>query len=70
MLYEIDGKFYVLASNKYREVKVNKDMTGGYDVKVVDTAKPIERSAGIKEKVRPISVEEAYNKKKKNKDIE
>ena len=65
MLYEIDGKIYVLASNKYREVKVEKDSNGGYDVKAVVTSEPIERSPEVKEKANMISTEEAYKKKVK-----
>lgn len=70
MLYEIDGKFYVLASNKYREVKIEKDLNGGYNVKVVETAKPIEKTPQVKEKAQFISVEEAYTKRNRNKGIE
>lgn len=70
MIFEIDGKFYVLASNKYREVKIEKDGNGGYNVKVVETAKPIEKTPQIKEKARNITVEEAYTKRNRNKGIE
>lgn len=70
MIFEIDGKFYVLASNKYREVKIEKDVNGGYNVKVVETAKPIEKTPQIKEKARNITVEEAYTKRNRNKGIE
>lgn len=70
MIYEIDGKFYVLASNKYREVKVEKDSNGGYNVKAIDSAEPIERTPEVKEKVKTISVEEAFRKKSKTKGIE
>lgn len=65
MLYEIDGKIYVLASNKYKEVRVEKDSNGGYDVKIVTTSKPIERSPEVKEKAHMISTEEAYKKRSK-----
>ena len=70
MMFELDGKFYILASNKYREVKVNKDLNGGYDIKVVEGSEPIERSEKIKSKIRSISVEEAFKKKKKVKNID
>lgn len=70
MLYEIDGKFYVLASNKYREVKVERNSKGEYDVKLVETSKPIVRTPQIKEKAQFISVEEAYAKRNRNKGIE
>lgn len=70
MLYEIDGKFYVLASNKYREVKVEKDLNGAFDVKVIEKSEPIEKTPKIREKAQPISVEEAYARRNRNKGIE
>lgn len=69
MIFELDGKFYILASNKYREVRVDKDLNG-YDVKVVEGSEPIEKSDKIKSKIRSISVEEAFKKKKKAKNID
>lgn len=70
MLYEIDGKIYILASNKYREVKIEKDSKNGYDVKVVLDARPLERTFELRAKAKNITVEEAYDKKRKNKGIE
>lgn len=70
MLYEIDGKFYVLASNKYREVRVEKNSKGEYDVKLVETSEPIEKTPQIKEKANLISVEEVYKSRNKIKGIE
>lgn len=70
MLYEIDGKFYVLASNKYREVKVEKDAKGGYDVKTVETSEPIEKTPQLRAKANLISTGEAYMKRNRNKGIE
>lgn len=70
MLYEIDGKFYVLASNKYREVRVEKTSKGEYDVKLVETSEPIVRTPQVKEKTQTVSVEEAYAKRNRNKGIE
>ena len=70
MLYEIDGKIYVLASNYYREVKVEKDLNGGYNVKLVETSEPIEKTPEIKEKAKIISIEKAFGKKNKAKIID
>lgn len=70
MLYEIDGKFYVLASNKYREVRVEKTSKGEYDVKLVETSEPIEKTPQLREKANLISTEEAYMKRNKSKGIE
>lgn len=70
MLYEIDGKFYVLASNKYREVRVEKTSKGEYDVKLVEASEPIEKTPKIREKAQTVSVEEAYAKRNRNKGIE
>ena len=70
MLYEIDGKFYVLASNKYREVKVEKDAKGGYDVKLIETSEPIEKTPQLRAKANLISTEEAYKNRSKIKGIE
>lgn len=59
MLYNIDGKFYILASNKYREVVVKKEK-GAYKVEPVKNGKIIER---IHNEIKPqLSVEEAYKK--------
>lgn len=70
MLYEIDGKFYVLASNKYREVKVEKDLNGTFDVKAIEKSEPIEKTPQLREKAQLISVEEAYARRNRNKGIE
>lgn len=70
MLYEIDGKFYILASNKYREVRVERNSKGEYDVKLIETATPIEKTPQVKEKTQTVSVEEAYAKRNRNKGIE
>lgn len=70
MLYEIDGKIYVLASNKYREVTIDKDKTGGYDVKVVKTSTPIEKTSQVKERARFITVEQAHEQRRRSKDVE
>lgn len=59
MLYYIDGKFYILANNKYREVTVTKHGKE-YNVEVVPNSKKIEY---VHNESRPqVSVEEAYNK--------
>lgn len=59
MLYNIDGKFYILASNKYREVVVKREK-GAYKVEPVKNGKIIER---IHNEMKPqLSVEEAYKK--------
>ncbi len=50
MLYEIDGKYYVLASRRYIQVDVSTDGKGGYDVKAKDGVEPIEYSDNIKAK--------------------
>lgn len=70
MLYEIDGKFYILASGKYREIKIEKDSNDGYDVKLIESGKIIEKTSIDKEKVHHISLEEAYKKKFKTKNID
>ena len=59
MLYNIDGKFYILASNKYREVVVKREK-GAYKVEPVKNGKIIER---IHNEMKPqLSVEEVYKK--------
>ena len=59
MLYNIDGKFYILASNKYREVVVKREK-GAYKVEPVKNGRIIER---IHNEIKPqLSVEEAYKK--------
>lgn len=58
MIYEIDGKYYILASHKFREVIIDKK-DGEYDVKLVDKAEPIERTPNIKAQL--VSVEQAYS---------
>lgn len=59
MLYNIDGKFYILASNKYREVVVKREK-GAYKVEPVKNGKIIER---VHNEIKPqVSVEEAYKK--------
>lgn len=63
MLYEIDGKYYVLASRRYIQVTISKDANGGYDVTPVKNAEPIEYSKNIK--VKTTTVEEAFNSKSK-----
>lgn len=69
MVYEIDGKFYVLASNKYREVEISKVSGNEYDVKLVDNVAPIEKTEKIK--ANSISVKEAYERRNaKNRNIE
>lgn len=70
MLYEIDGKFYVLASNKYREVRVEKTSKGEYDVKLVEASEPIVRTPQLRAKANLISTGEAYMKRNRNKGIE
>lgn len=70
MLYEIDGKFYILASNKFREVRVERNSKGEYGVKLIETSEPIEKTPQLRAKSNLISTEEAYMKKNKNKGIE
>ena len=50
MLYEIDGKYYVLASRRYIQVDVSTDGKGGYDVKAKEGVEPMEYSDNIKAK--------------------
>lgn len=61
MLYEIDGKYYVLAARKFRQVEVSKN-GNDYDVKVVKNVEPIEYSKNINYK--RISVSQAKTKKR------
>lgn len=69
MVYEIDGKFYILASQKYREVSIEKKSDGSYDVKLNEKAEPIEKVPSIK--AQSISVENAYSKRSfKSKNID
>ena len=42
MVYEIDGKHYVMANHKFYEVTVKKQGTKGYDVHLVDGGKILE----------------------------
>lgn len=59
MLYNIDGKFYILASNKYREVVVKKEKNT-FKVEPLKNGKIIER---VHNEIKPqVSVEEAYKK--------
>ena len=62
MLYNIDGKYYILASRKYRQVTILKDKDNGYDVKLIENAKPIEYSKNIN--AIQVKIEEAYNNTK------
>lgn len=59
MIYNIDGKFFILVSNKYKEIVVKKEKNI-LRVVPVKGGKVIER---IHNDIKPqISVEEAYKK--------
>jgi hypothetical protein len=62
MLYYIDGKCYILASNKYHEVVVKKDKKE-YNVEVVKDAKKIPYVHNVQKP--QISLEEAYKNSNK-----
>lgn len=63
MLYEMNGKYYVLASRKYIQVEASEDGNGGYDVKVVEGVEPIEYRKDLNP--RTVLVEEVVKKSKK-----
>lgn len=67
MLYEIDGKYYVLASRRYIQVDVSTDGKGGYDVKAKDGVEPIEYSDEMRAKAKRVLVSEAAKKSSKSK---
>lgn len=61
MVYEIDGKYYVLANHRFNEVKIEK--TGNeYDVKLVKNGKILEFRPDIA--YSQVSLQEAYKPKK------
>lgn len=62
MVYEIDGKYYVLANHKFYEVRVDKDSKDNYDVKLIEKAKTIEFNR--QKSYNQITLEKAYNSKK------
>ena len=64
MVYEIDGKYYIMANHKFYEVKIDKQGMNGYDVKLVEKAKPIEYNGEIN--YDQIPLEQAYKAKKNN----
>ena len=62
MVYEIDGKHYILANHRFYEVRVSKDSKDNYEVKLIDKAKTVEFRT---DRTYPqISLAEAYNNKK------
>lgn len=63
MLYEMNGKYYVLASRKYIQVEVSEDGHGGYNVSVIDGIEPIEYRKDLNP--RTVQVEEVVKKSKK-----
>lgn len=67
MLYEIDGKYYVLASRRYVQVEVSEDGNGGYDVKPIKNAEPIEYSDNMRTKAKRVLVSEVAKKNSKSK---
>lgn len=59
MIYEIDGKFYILVGTHYKEVTV-KESKGNFTVVPVKNGKIIERKHG---EIKPqIHYREAYKK--------
>ena len=67
MLYEIDGKYYVLASRRYVQVEVSQDGNGGYDVKPIKNVEPIEYSDNMRTKAKRVLVSEVVKKNSKSK---
>lgn len=61
MVYEIDGKYYVLANHKFNEVKVDK-IGNDYDVKLVKNGKTVEFRTD--KTYSQVSLQEAYKPKK------
>ena len=62
MVYEIDGKYYIMANHKFYEVKVEKQGIDRYEAKLVEKAKPIEYTRDIE--YNQVPIEEAYKPKK------
>lgn len=62
MVYEIDGKYYIMANHKFYEVKIEKNGSN-YDVKIIEKAKPIEYKYGIV--YNSVTIQEAYKSNKK-----
>ena len=58
MVYEIGGKYYILASRKYKEISIEKNKND-YNVIVVEKAEPIEYNKNIG--AIQVSIEDAYN---------
>lgn len=67
MLYEINGKYYVLASRRYVQVEVSTDGNGGYDVKAIKDVEPIEYSDEMRTKAKRVLVSEVAKKNSKSK---
>lgn len=64
MLYEIEDKFFIVASGYYREVVVKKDKDN-YTVIPVKNGKKIYQN--INDNYKKVKVAEAYNKSHKEK---
>ena len=62
MIYEINGKYYVLANHRFYEVKVEKDSNDNFDVKLVNKAPTVEYKR--EESYKQVTLEEAYKSKK------
>lgn len=58
MVYEIDGKYYVMANHKFYEVEIRKEGKGNFDVQLIKkgATKDFNREISYKQ----ISLEEAY----------
>lgn len=66
MVYEIDGKYYIMANHKFYEVEIKKDNKDNFDVQLIKNGKMMDFS---KEKnYKQIPLEEAY-KVKRNRNI-
>lgn len=61
MLYLIDGKYYILVSGYYKEVTIDKDRNGEYNVEPIKDANKTKIEASIVKNYTTIDVENAYN---------
>lgn len=64
MVYEIDGKYYIMANHKFYEVKVEKKGMNNYNVVLVKNGKQLEFKTNTV--YTQVAVDKAYKSTQKN----
>lgn len=62
MVYNIDGKYYILANRKFYEVEIKKDNKDNYDVQLIKNGRIKEYNKDMA--YTQIALEKAYKSKK------